>query len=126
MTTDNYANDKVVLSGGLTPPTEPPEVFTINNSNSPGILKVAFKDYESTIRKDEREKVLKELGEMLNSRIAKMEILNSNKPSHFRKGIIEGYKDIERWERSPQRLNPGIVGAKVPRNTLSDKKELNL
>src|SRR5271157_1825022 len=51
-------------------------------------------------RKDEREKVLDKLGTMLNSRIAKMEILNSNNPSPFRMGIIEGYRDIERWERS--------------------------
>lgn len=45
-----------------------------------------------------REKVLGELGKVLNSRIAKMEILDSKNPSPFRKGIIEAYRDIEKWE----------------------------
>ena len=43
--------------------------------------------------------VLDELGEMLNKKIAEMEILDSRHPSSFRKGIIMAYRDIEDWER---------------------------
>jgi hypothetical protein len=49
--------------------------------------------------KRERMVILDKLGNMLNSRIAKMEILDSKKSTQFRKGIIEGYRDIEEWVR---------------------------
>lgn len=53
--------------------------------------------------KEVRGKVLDELGKILNSRIAKMEILDSKNPTPFRKGIIEAYRDIENWERTYRR-----------------------
>jgi hypothetical protein len=43
---------------------------------------------------------LDKFGKELNSRIAKMEILNSNHPSQYRAGIIAAYRDIETLERS--------------------------
>jgi hypothetical protein len=54
-----------------------------------------------------REKVLDELGKVLNSRIAKMEILDSKNPSPFRKGIIEAYRDIEKWEMARRQSKGG-------------------
>jgi len=53
--------------------------------------------------KRERLVMLTKMGNVLNSRIAKMEILDSKKPSPFRKGIIEGYKDIEEWARQEEK-----------------------
>jgi len=42
---------------------------------------------------------LDELGKVLNSRIAKMEILDANNPTPLRKGILLAYRDVEEWER---------------------------
>ena len=56
------------------------------------------KELRSHPYQSERDKVLDELGKILNTRIAKMEILDSKNPSPFRKGILEAYRDIERWE----------------------------
>lgn len=47
----------------------------------------------------ERQRVLGDIGAVLNSRIAKMEILDSKNPSPFRKGAIMAYRDIEDWVR---------------------------
>jgi hypothetical protein len=55
----------------------------------------------------DRDKVLDELGKILNTRIAKMEILDSKNPSQFRKGIIEAYRDIEKWEMAQHRQKAG-------------------
>jgi hypothetical protein len=44
-------------------------------------------------------KILDELGKMLNKRIAKMEVLDSQNPSQRRKGILMAYREIEEWER---------------------------
>jgi hypothetical protein len=46
---------------------------------------------------------LDELGTMLNSRIAKTEVLDSNHPSPLRKGIILAYRDVEDWERNKRK-----------------------
>jgi hypothetical protein len=78
-----------------------------------------------------REKVLDELGKVLNSRIAKMEILDSKNPSPFRKGIIEAYRDIEKWEMARRHEGkdgePIFISCNTPAHTfrldLKNKKD---
>jgi hypothetical protein len=48
-------------------------------------------------------KAYDELGKILNSRIAKMEILDANNPTPLRKGILLAYRDIEEWERQQRK-----------------------
>jgi len=57
----------------------------------------------SRAAKGESEAVLDKLGKMLNKRIAKMEVLDSQNPSQLRKGILMAYREIEEWERQQQR-----------------------
>lgn len=52
----------------------------------------------ATAAKAAREQVLKELGTMLNSRIAKMEIICSKSKTPLREGILMAYREIEGWE----------------------------
>jgi hypothetical protein len=59
-------------------------------------------------KQEGREEVLKELGITLNSRIAKMEILDSKNPSSLRKGIVMAYRDIEEWERQNRTMRKRI------------------
>jgi len=65
--------------------------------------------HDAAIARTATLKTLDDLGTMLNSRIAKMEILDSKNPSPLRKGILMAYRDIEDWERQ-QRQQAGEQG----------------
>jgi hypothetical protein len=69
-------------------------------------------EHDATIaakaKQEGREEVLKELGITLNSRIAKMEILDSKNPSSLRKGIVMAYRDIKEWERQNRTMRKRI------------------
>jgi hypothetical protein len=47
--------------------------------------------------------MLDDLGKVLNSRIAKMEVLDANNPTPLRKGILLAYRDVEEWERQQRK-----------------------
>ena len=55
---------------------------------------------------DVRMEVLSELGKMLNSKIAAMEIVCSKKSTPLREGILMAYREIENWEREMQKGKP--------------------
>jgi hypothetical protein len=65
-------------------------------------IKIRSHPYDSSAEKGAGA-LLEELGKILNSRIAKMEILDSQHPSPLRKGILMAYREIEEWERRKQR-----------------------
>jgi hypothetical protein len=53
---------------------------------------------------------LDDLGKVLNSRIAKMEVLDANNPSPLRRGILLAYRDVEEWERQQRKPRTAAQG----------------
>jgi hypothetical protein len=81
--------------------------FMANNYDKRGIASFIAK-VAAKAKQEGREEVLKELGITLNSRIAKMEILDSKNPSSLRKGIVMAYRDIKEWERQNRTMRKRI------------------
>jgi hypothetical protein len=77
-----------------------PECIKCGNYISHGnvICQDCLPQHDAQVAKAERERV----DNLLNSRIAKIEIINSKKPTQFREGALMAYRDIEESLRAQQ------------------------
>jgi hypothetical protein len=76
----------------------PPAPATIKMRMPEDLEEFWLREHDTAIARAATLATLDDLGTMLNSRIAQMEILDANNPSSLRKGVIMAYRDIEKWE----------------------------